>query len=191
MASPAKLISQLDASEREKGCRVDSRCGFSLKTPACLTGCQRDKPAHWVPEGVRANDCLPLWPRNKLATSLTQCVKIPHLDAARSSGYKSKWPRLNWLLQMYQIRALTLEMTKQARLCFSLKCHGHESLSHRNYKLPQHNFLAHVAVRSWQRLSELAINTPENKRAIDCLRVGVLPSVKTTWMPPLSILSIH
>lgn len=34
------------------------------------------------------------------------------------------------------------------------------------------------------RLQELAINTRENKRAIDCFCVGVLPSVKTTRIPP-------
>lgn len=41
------------------------------------------------------------------------------------------------------------------------------------------------------RLNEQAINTPENKRAIDCCSVGVTPSVKTTEIVPFWILYIH
>lgn len=41
------------------------------------------------------------------------------------------------------------------------------------------------------RMGELAINTPENKRAIACCIVGVTPSVKTTEiLPSLYSLSI-
>lgn len=84
--SPPNIIpshmSRTRCPQRRKGCGVDSQRAHrgSLVTLTCV-------------KRVSADHCLSLCGLAiNLATSVAQCIKTPHLDAARSFSYKSKWP---------------------------------------------------------------------------------------------------
>lgn len=88
---------------------------------------------------------------------------------------------LDWLLKA-ENEALR---STNKQICFSLTCSNQElavALAHNLAWL--NTVLSAHGGEKLARLGELAINTRENKRAIDCCSVGVAPSVKTTEILP-------